>query len=323
MKAAVLKQLGGTPIYSDFAEPVPQSDDQIILNVKAAALKNLDKIRAKGGHYASYRELPVVVGNDGVGTLSDGRKVYAQALTGMMAEKALIAKDRFVVLPDGLDLSLAAALPNAVIGSALALHTRAKIKSGDVVLINGATGVTGQLAVQVAKHFGASKVIATGRNKQALAKLKALGADEIIALGENEQSFIQTLKQIFKQHPLDIVIDYLWGHPTELIIDSLKVEGFNTSPHKVKIVTVGDMAGHSIALNSGILRSADIEIVGSGLGTFLPKELMEFNTKILPEMFALAAEGKLKLETDNERLQDIDKVWHKDPNGKRTVIIIE
>ena len=99
-------------------------------------------------------------------------------------------------------------------------------------------------------------------------------------------------------------------------------KGLILSPHKVKVVTVGEMAGHNIALNSGDLRSADIELLGSGSGTFLPKELKEFSTKILPEMFALAATGKLKIEIQKEKLENIETVWNNEVDGKRTVIMI-
>jgi NADPH:quinone reductase-like Zn-dependent oxidoreductase len=323
MKAAVLKQLGSIPLYSDFPEPLPQNGEQAVVNVKAAALKTLDKARTKAGFYVSYRELPAIVGTDGVGVLADGRKVYAQGITGMIAEKALISANRFTVLPDGIDLALAAALPNAVIGSALALKLRAEMKSGDVVLINGATGVTGQLAVQVAKYYGASKVIATGRNQERLQKLNALGADTTISLKQNEETITEQLIEIHKQTPIDIVIDYLSGRPAELIIQSFRVEGLSSHAHKIKFVIVGEMAGPNITLNSGTLRSADITVIGSGLGTYLPKDLAVFNTQILPEMFSLAANGKLTFETQNERLENIETAWNSVADGKRIVIIID
>lgn len=320
MKAAVLKQLGELPVYGDFPDPVPQNAEQLVLHVKAAALKNIDKLKTAPGTYLSYRELPTVVGIDGVGVLEDGTKVYAQGITGMMAEKALIAKGRYTVLPEGIDLATAAALPNAVLGSAMALHARAGLKAGDVVIINGATGVTGQVAIQVAKHLGASKVIAIGRNEAALKKLKALGADEVISLHEDENAIIGKLKEIEKQTPVDIVIDYLWGRPAELIIQALKVEGPNTNMHKIKLVTVGDMAGQNMTLHSGALRSADIEVLGSGLGNLTPKDFGEFGAVILPKMFALAVEGKLKLETHQMELAAIHAAWHSPANGKRVVL---
>ena len=321
MKAAVLNKLGTSPMYQDFADPIPQNVEQILIRIKAASVKNIDKLRAGGKHYASYKELPVIVGLDGVGILENGMRVYAQGLTGMIAEKALISKNRFTVLPDGIDDIVAAALPNAVIGATMALLFRAKMQKGHTVLINGATGVTGRLAVQVAKHYGAAKIIVTGRNAESLEKLTQLGADYIISLKQDDDTIINQLKEISKTNPIDIVIDYLWGHPIELIIKSLKGSGINSFTHQVRIVTVGDMAGESISLSSGTLRSSSIEILGSGLGSLSKEELKKFDTEILPEMFQLAADNILSIETQVENLQNIETVWNKEIDaGKRLVI---
>ncbi len=94
MKAAVLHQLGSLPECEDFPDPIPQNEEQLLITVKAASIKNLDKGRASGKHYASYTHLPAVVGIDGVGILENGTRVYAQGITGMIAEKALIAKNK-------------------------------------------------------------------------------------------------------------------------------------------------------------------------------------------------------------------------------------
>ena len=323
MKAAVLKKLGASPVYQDFEDPIPQNEDQILIHVKAASVKNIDKLRAGGKHYASYKELPAIVGLDGVGILQTGTRVYAQGLTGMLAEKALISKNRYTVLPDGIDDIVAAALPNAVIGATMAILFRAKMQKGHTVLINGATGVTGRLAVQVAKHYGAAKIVVTGRNAESLMKLIQLGADNIISLNQDDETIIRQLKEINTTHPIDIVIDYLWGHPIELIIKSLKGGGINTFTHPVKIVTVGDMAGEEINLASGTLRSSSIEILGSGLGSLSKDDLKKFDTEILPEMFQLAANNVLTIETQVESLKTIETVWNQDIDaGKRLVISI-
>lgn len=320
MKAAVLHQFGHPPKYEDFPDPVPQNE-QVLITVKAASIKNLDKGRASGKHYASYTELPAIVGFDGVGVLADGTRVYAQGITGMIAEKALIAKNRYTVLPDNIDDATAAALPNAVLGSAMALRYRAGIKKGDVVLINGATGVTGQMAVQVAKHYGASAIIATGRNAASLEKLKTLGVDVTVSLGQDDEAVIKKLKEIHTGTPVDIVIDYLWGHPVELIISALKGSGINTVTRKMRLVTVGSMAGENINLASGTLRSSTIEISGSGLGSLSKEDLQQFSAGVLPEMFQLAAEGKLTIEIENTTLKNIETAWEQETSpGKRMVV---
>lgn len=321
MKAAVLHALGQTPGYEDFPDPAPSQPDQLILNVRAASVKNLDKLRAGGTHYASYTKLPVVVGVDGVGVLEDGTRVYAQGLTGMIAEKALIQKGRYVVLPDGLDDSTAAALPNAGLGAAMALLSRARLQKGETVLVNGATGVTGRLAVQLARHYGASNVIATGRNLRSLAQLLTLGADKVLSLQQEEAEIVKQLKEIHRQNPIDIVIDYLWGQPAELILQSLKGTGAFTP--RLRFVTVGSMAGENISLPSGTLRSSAIEILGSGIGSLSQQDMNLFYSKVLPEMLQLAAAGQLEISTLTLPLQEIGTAWHKDAGpGKRLVIKI-
>src|ERR1700760_1331711 len=218
MKAAVLHQLGIAPKYEDFPDPVPQNANQAVLPMKGASIKNLDKGRASGAHYAPHTKFPDVVGIDGVGVLPDGKRVYAMGITGMIAQKALADKNRLVPVPDGIDDVVAAALPNAILGAALALKFRADMTPGKVVLINGATGVTGKIAVQLAKHYGASKVIATGRNPAALKSLTGLGADEALSLSQDQNAFVAGLKAIHAKTPIDIVIDYTWGTPVEWIL---------------------------------------------------------------------------------------------------------
>lgn len=320
MKAAIIEKLGETPQYKDFPNPEIQSDDQIIMNVKAAAVKNLDRIRALGTHYTSHKEMPAIVGMDGVGVLEDGTRVYAQGISGMIAERALINKNRYTIIPNNLDFNSAAALPNAVLGAGMALKIRGEVKLGQNVLINGATGVTGQLAVQLAKYYGAKTVITTGRNPENLEKTKSLGADKTISLKHDDATFIKEIQKIHKDTPIDLVIDYLWGNPIELIITAIKSSGL-TKFTKTKIVTVGSMAGEHINLASDTLRSSAIEILGSGFGSLSQKDFDSFYQELLPEMFQLAADGKLKMELVTGDLKDIESLWEqKIASGKRLVI---
>jgi len=323
MKAAVLFETGTAPQCADFDEPVPADSTQLLVNMKAASVKNLDKSRASGAHYGSYKHLPAVVGIDGVGTLQNGTRIYAFGLTGMIAEKALVDSRNYVTLPDGVDDITAAALPNAVIGAALALRFRAGMVSGETVLINGATGVTGMVAIQIARHYGAKKIIVTGRNEDILKKLPRLGADEVISLKQDDAVITGRIKDIHATTPIDIVIDYTWGHPAELILDALKGGGVSNFTHRVRYVTVGGMAGDRISLSSGILRSSAIEILGSGLGSLSKEHVQRFNTEVLPEMFQLAAGGKLTIETVTAPLKAIATAWQQNVEaGKRLVIVI-
>src|SRR5471030_475508 len=243
MKAAVMYQKGELPQYVDFPEPTIEDDDEIVVSVKAVAIKHFDKGQASGKHYSTDapKENGKVIGGDGVCLLEDGTRVYAIGVSGMVAEKATIDKDRMVKLPAGLDDATTAALPNAVIGAEMGLRFKADIQPGDVVLINGATGFTGRVAVQIAKHYGAKKVIVTGRNRQSLDELLALGADEIISLKQDDEQFKAQIKAIHTRTPVDVIIDYLWGHTAEMILACIKGNGSFTN--KIRYVSVGAMSG--------------------------------------------------------------------------------
>jgi NADPH:quinone reductase-like Zn-dependent oxidoreductase len=319
MKAAVMYQKNEMPQYVDFPEPVTQNEDEAPVRVKAVAIKHLDKGRASGKHYASKApgEKGNVVGGDGICILEDGTRVYAMGVSGMLAEKAIIDKSRIVPVPQELDDATAAALPNAIIGAAMGLRFKAAIQPGDVVLINGATGFTGRVAVQIAKHYGAKKVIATGRNQQSLNDLLTLGADEIISVIQDDEQF----KAQVKATPADVIIDYLWGHTAEMILACLKGDGGFTN--RVRYVSVGSMTGDLIQLSAANLRSVDLQLTGSGLGAWSKQQVGQLFTEILPEMFQLAAAGKLKVDTITVKLEDIAELWNLDvPDGRRLVVTI-
>ncbi|WP_259071279.1 quinone oxidoreductase family protein [Mucilaginibacter sp. X4EP1] len=323
MKAAVIYQKGELPQYVDFPEPTTQNDDEVLVTVKAVAIKHFDKGRAAGKHYSSTATATTgkVIGGDGVCLLADGTRVYGMGISGTLAERATIEKSRIVKLPEGLDDASAAALPNAVIGAAMGLKFKADIQPGDIVLINGATGFTGRLAVQIAKHYGAKKVIVTGRNQTSLNELLLLGADELIAITQDDENFKAQIAAIHATTPIDIIVDYLWGHTAEMILACVKGDGSFTN--KIRYVSVGSMAGDIIQLSAANLRSVDLQLTGSGLGAWSKPQVRQLFSEILPEMFELAAKGKLKVETITVKLEDIAELWDMDvTNGRRLVVTI-
>lgn len=323
MKAAVVYKKGELPKYAEFPEPIASNENEVLVSVKAVAITNLDKGIASGDHYSSEKENQngFIVGSDGIGVLENGTRVYARGISGTIAEKALVEKNRMVALPDGIDNATAAAMPNAVAGSAMAIRFRAGIKPGETVLINGATGFTGQMAAQIAKHYGAKNIIVTGRNEKSLESLLELGANEIISLKQDDESFISQLKEIHKNTPIDIVIDYLWGHSAELILSVLKGNGNFT--YKTRYVSVGSMSGDTIQLSAQILRSVDLQLSGSGLGSWSKEEVKLLFSEILPEMFLLVSKNILKVNIETVNLSDIEKMWNAEvPDGRRLVVVI-
>jgi NADPH:quinone reductase-like Zn-dependent oxidoreductase len=306
MKAALLKKEGSFPVYTDISDPLPKNDDQLVVNVRASSIKQLDLQKAAGTHYTHFTSLPVVVGMDGVAVMEDGQRIYAMGITGMMAEKALVHKDKWIAVPDGLDDATAAALPNALVGSDIPLRIKGYIKSGDVVLINGATGATGMIAVQMAKFHKAGTIIATGRNPEALDKLKRLGADVIISLNQPDHAIIEAFKRTYMATLFDIVVDYLWGKSIELLVQALSEV---PSQKQTKIIAVGEMGGKSITLASDSLRSRDIIILGSGIGSFSPRVIAEYLQNVLPEVFDYAAHGGIEMDNELSPLKDIADAW--------------
>ena len=176
-----------------------------------------------GNHYASKEiQLPAIAGVDGVGRLADGRLVYTGAIApyGMMAERALVNPAAAIPLPDGVDPVTAAAIPNPGLSAWMSLDYAAAVKPGAHVLVLGATGVTGSVAVQLAKSvFGAQRVVAAGRNVERLQWLRTVGADDVIALGEKDLG--ACVAAAHAERPFDAVLDYLWGKPAEQVLTAL------------------------------------------------------------------------------------------------------
>ncbi|MBF4483226.1 zinc-binding alcohol dehydrogenase family protein [Flavobacterium sp. CSZ] len=323
MKAAVIYEKGELPKYAEFAEPIVQNENEVLISVKAVAITNLDKGIISGNHYSSENENQngTVIGSDAVGILDNGTRVYARGINGTIAEKALVEKNRMIPLPEGISDAKAASMPNAVAGSAMALRFRAQIQPGETVLINGATGFTGQMAIQIAKHYGAKKIIVTGRNEKTLQSLLAIGADEIISLKQDDEAIVAQLKAIQENTPIDIILDYLWGYSAELILSFLKGKGNFT--HRVRYISIGAMSGDTIQLSASILRSVDLQLSGSGLGSWTKEEVKLLFSEILPEMFLLAAQNNLQVNIETVNLADIEKAWNNDvSDGKRLVVMV-
>src|SRR6202142_1280351 len=207
MKAAIVVEAGKPPIYGDFQEPVP-ANGEVRITVSAAALSNVVKSRASGTHYSSSGGLPFVVRVDGVGRLDDGRRVYfvlPKPPLGSMSERTVVRSGQCVALPDGLDDVTAAAIANPGMSAWAALKERAKLVAGETVLVNGATGTAGRLAVQIAKYMGAKKVIATGRNVEVLKSLVSIGADVTIPLVEDGDALEQAFQAQFA-NGVDVIV---------------------------------------------------------------------------------------------------------------------
>ena len=201
------------------------------MHVAAAALNPSTKLMASGQHYLSPQQLPAVCGVEGVGRLDDGTRVFfgvRRPPNGSMCQTTAVPRAFCWRVPEGVSDAVAAALPNPGLSSWLPLMTTARLAAGETVLILGATGVAGQLAVQIAKHLGAGRVVAAGRNESILKRLRQLGADSAISLSASDEELEKTFAQEASNGGFSVVLDYLWGHPTEVFLAAMTHKGFPT-----------------------------------------------------------------------------------------------
>jgi len=318
MKAAIVSEAGRAPTYAEFDEPV-RIDGEIRVHVTASALTNFTKVRASGKHYSFEAEAPFVVGIDGVGRLDDGRRVYflfPRSPFGGMAQRTVVLSSQCVTIPDGVDDITVAAIADPGMSAWVALEFRAKLAAGETVLVNGATGSAGGMAVQIAKYLGAKKVIATGRNEQVLNRLRSLGADVVIPLGRESDAFEAAFKEQFGEG-VDIILDYLWGHSAELLLAAGAKAGKGTTP--LRFVQIGTASAPTITLPGALLRSSAIEITGSGIGSVALDGIMS----VLSKMIGVAATAGFKTETEAVPLRRIAEVWSMENPSPRVVLTVD
>ncbi len=318
MNAVVLHAFDKPPRFEQFPDPIAEQDE-IIVRVKAAALKPVDKQIANGSHYASPRALPVVCGIDGVGLLEDGTRVYFAGCRppfGAMAQRAAASRHRAFPLPENVDDVTAAAVINPGVSAWLTLASRAKLAKGETVLVLGATGVTGKLAVQIAKLLGAGRVVAAGRNEQVLATLHEFGADAVIPIDKPDQDLKESFAREARDKGYGVIVDYLWGRPTEVLLDSMTRKEFANVESEARLVQVGESAGPTISLPAAVLRSCAVTILGTA--GIPPRDVL---TNAFQQVMTFAARGELRIDVEQVPLEDVEHTWQRDSRSRRLVLI--
>ena len=316
MKAAIVEQAGHAPVYGNFRDP-EAAPGQCVVRVTAAALSHVTRARAAGTHYSGGGALPLVPGLDGVGVDESGRRVYfilPEAPFGGMAERCLVDARRCIGLPDALDDVEAAAMGITGMSAWAALVERAHLVAGETVLVNGATGASGRLAIQVAKHLGAGRVVATGRNAAAFDELRALGADATIALTDDRDALEAAFRDEFARG-VDIVLDYLWGASAETLLVAAGKAGRDTVP--IRFVQIGAMAGGDIRLPAAVLRSSALLMMGSGIGSVPQPRILAAIRGVLE---AAPAAG-FKVAARALPLADVATAWDAGDSDTRIVLV--
>lgn len=299
MKAAVITSFDQPPHYGDHDDPVPNGPDEMLVEVLAAGLHHVTRGRASGSHYSSSGGPPLVPGIDGVGRGTDGKlRYFAQGpdQMGTMADKTVIKPAHSIELPIDSDPVTVAGAMNPAMASWLPLRCRMRFRQGQKVLILGATGSSGSMAVQIARHLGASQIVAAGRDESKLAKLPALGATHIVPLADARLGALA--------REVDVVLDFVWGESAVRVMETvLKQRADRSSP--LTWIHVGSMAGEVAAIPGAFLRSANLRLMGSGYGSVPGRE-------ILVELPALAREiarGTFRIGVKATPLCNVEQAW--------------
>jgi NADPH:quinone reductase-like Zn-dependent oxidoreductase len=315
MKAAVVRSFEEGPKYDSFE--LPRNEEGVVVDVLASALSPRTRSGASGAHYTSSGVLPLVPGIDGVGRLPNGQRVYflaASETAGTMAEKTFADPRLAVPLPENVSPSAIAAGMLPAISSWVALTKRAPLRQGQSVLVLGATGTAGQLAVQIAKHLGAGEVVAVGRDAGALENTRALGADRLVRLTGTKADADAVAEAAGE---IDIVLDYLWGDVTSALMPAICRRRQDES-RALHWVLIGSVAGDEIALSSVILRKRNLHVLGSGQGASSTEEMFG----VSPDIVAAFAAGELQVKVREVPLADVSKVWSSHAEAGERIVFI-
>ena len=296
MRAAVVTAYQTPPAYGEYPDPAAGAETEMVVDVLAAGLHHLTRAKADGTHYSSTGTFPLVPGVDGVVRDPSGNLRYAaldDTNLGTFADRTVIDVRRSVLLPGDVDPVQIAAAMNPGMSSWVALRRRIEFQKGQRILVLGATGNAGRMAVQIAKLFGAGQVIAAGRDATRLKALPALGADETI-----------TFDQIDRAADVDIVIDYVWGNPSaQAMLPMLTARTDRSAP--LTWIQIGSIAGDLAPLPSAALRASRLQIIGSGIGSVSPRDFIAE----LPALASAVAEGTVDVQARAVPLAEISHAW--------------
>lgn len=296
IKAALIRGYGDPPVVESI--PAPESvDGGTVVDVLLAGLNPVDLAIASGKFDAGAPPLPYTAGREGIARTPDGRIVWFDEVlfpTGSMAERAVIPAGHGVELPEGTTPEQAIAFGIAGAAAWLGLEWRGGLEAGETVLVLGASGSVGQVAVQAAKLLGAGQVIAAARSESGRKLVSGLGADAVVSTGE--ENFTEAIRAA-SGGGVDLVLDMLWGEPALAAIDAMKPHG--------RLVQVGNSAGRTVDVLAGRLRGGSYSILGHRNFWASPEE----RGRVFTLMCQHASRGDLKLETVVRPLDQAAEAW--------------
>ncbi len=316
MKAAVVRDFSTGPHYEgNFLAPIPEAS-MTKIEVTASALSNVARSVASGQHYSvQHTSLPVVPGIDGVGILPSGQKVYFVSQSGgAMAAEIAVKNGDWVYLAGKTDDAKIAGMMNPAMSSWMALHYRTEFKAGQKVMILGASGNAGKLALQIAKRLGAAEIIAVARDHGHLDDLYELGATQIVSLSDDAATIATNLASVGEN--VDMVLDYLWGDVTASALTAI-IPARADANQLLTWVNIGSVVGPTTALPAASLRAVNLRLVGSGFGSVKMAQLLSLLQGIADAEVA----QPFVFEIRREALTDIAQVWT-EKTSERIVFVL-
>ena len=312
MKAAVIESAGASPRYADFAEP--QSDEaHEVVSLVAAGIHPIVRSLASGRHYGSRGIWPSIPGVDAVASTADGTLVYTgnvAAPYGTIAERMPVPEGLRMPLPNGADPVQVAAGMNPGLSSWMPLTARkheleAQEHGGlGTVLVLGATGTAGILAVQNALTLGATRVIGAGRDEDRLQAVAEAGAASVRLTEERERDAARIRSALAGERP-SIVLDFVWGGPAEAAFAALSRGGLDEDEGDTAYIEIGALAGAEASVPAALLRSTRIRISGSGAGSGTMAAII----RELPVYLGLIAAGAVSVPISAFPLSAIAEAW--------------
>ncbi|GAA0475306.1 NADPH:quinone reductase [Paractinoplanes deccanensis] len=310
IRAAVLTVCGRPPEPADREAPSP-GDGQVPITVSAAPITPLDLLCASGTSYFGTPATPYVPGVQGVGHRADGVPVWFATSAGMrpgdgsMAAEVAVPADDVVELPPGVPLRLVAALGLSAVAAHSALVRSGGLTAGEQVVVLGAGGVVGQAAVQLALLAGARRVIAVARSAAARARAEQLGAAATVPFtpGDDVSTVAARLREA-AEGPVDLVLDPVFGVPAAAALRVLRPGG--------RLVNLGGAAGAEAPIESAVIRSGSLRIVGYTNNALTPAERAES----LHEIAGHAAGGRLAVDHEVVPFASVGEAWERQSRGE-------
>jgi NADPH2:quinone reductase len=331
MRAAVLNAYGETPEVATFDEPRAGAGE-VVVEVSAAGLNPIDLRVASGALAARRPPLPSVPGMEGTGRTADGRRVYFGATVdpwGALAERTVAPESEVVEITSDVDDAAAVAYGVAGLAAWLGLERRAQVAEGETVIVLGASGVVGMIAVQAAKLLGAGRVVAVARNQSALARAQERGADAAVVLGDggdgpsgargggatyvadpqDRDALVDALREACDGEA-QVVFDPLWGEPAAAALAVLGYRG--------RLVQLGQSAGADATLASADIRFKEIAILGH-TNFAAPADV---RAEALQRMWAHDAAGELHVDVETVPLAEAAGAWERQAAGPGHKLVV-